>query len=79
MGELIHIRIEKKVRDEIQKIIKDNMFSSESEFIRDALRNNIEVYRKIEILKSMQGKIKPSKNPTKIKRSEVFRTFGLEN
>jgi Arc/MetJ-type ribon-helix-helix transcriptional regulator len=76
---MIHLRLESKIRNEIKKIVKDNMFSNESEFIRDAIRTQLELYRKIRILDSLRGSIKPAKNPTKIPISEVFRAVGLED
>ena len=79
MGEMIHLRIDPKIRAEMKKIVQDNMFSNEAEFIRDAIRQRIEVYRKIKILDSMRGTLKPSKNPTKIKHSDLFRAAGLED
>jgi Arc/MetJ-type ribon-helix-helix transcriptional regulator len=79
MNEMVHLRLEPKIRNEIKKIVKDNMFSNESEFIRDSIRRNLENYRKIQLLDSMRGTLKPSKNPTKLKRSEVFRALGLED
>ena len=78
MGEMVHIRLDAKMRNEIKNIVKDNMFSNETEFIRDSLRSSIETYRKIQILNSMRNKFEIAKNPAKLKKSEVFRAFGLE-
>ena len=77
MGEMVHIRLDEKMRAEIKKIVKENMFSNEAEFIRDSLRNNIETYRKIRIINSLRNKFEPGTG-TKLKKSEVFRAFGLE-
>jgi Arc/MetJ-type ribon-helix-helix transcriptional regulator len=79
VNEMVHLRLDPKMRIEIKKIVRDDLFKDESEFIRDAIRRNIELHRKIQLLKSMQGKLKPSKNPTKISLSEAFKAVGLED
>jgi Arc/MetJ-type ribon-helix-helix transcriptional regulator len=79
MGELVHIRLDPKMRLEIKKIVAENMFSTESEFIKESIRAKIEIYRKIRILDSLRGSLKPSKNHKKIPISEVFRAAGLED
>jgi len=76
MAEMIHIRINEKIRKEMKKVVKNNLFSNESEFIRDAIRNNIEKYKKIKLLEKFKNQLdeKPSKKTT----SNVFREFGIE-
>ena len=78
MGDLVHIRLDKKIRTEIHKIVEENMFSNESEFIRDAIRTQLELYNKIKILNSLRGSVKSTKNHKRIPPSEVFRAVGLE-
>jgi Arc/MetJ-type ribon-helix-helix transcriptional regulator len=77
MGDLVHLRLDAKMRDEINKIIENNMFSSETEFIRDSIRKNIELYKKIETIHALRGSLKSKKNKG-LKHSEVFRAFGIE-
>lgn len=77
MTEMVHLRLESKMRTEIKKAVKNNLFSSESDFIRNAIRKELELYQKIEILDKMRGSLKPYKGKP-IPRSEVFRAVGLE-
>ena len=77
MAELVHLRLEEKMRSEIKDIVSNNMFKNESEFIRAALRNEIEKYRKIQLLNSLRNSI-PEKKGKRIPKSDIFRAFGLE-
>ncbi len=77
MGDLVHIRLDAKMRKEIKQAVKDTMFSSESEFIRDAIRRNIENYKKIRILESFRNTVPQRNSKAKIP-SDIFREFGLE-
>jgi Arc/MetJ-type ribon-helix-helix transcriptional regulator len=78
MNEMIHLRLDEKMRREIRKTIDENLFSNESEFIRDSIRRNIELYQKIMILKSLRGSVKKRRNFKGIPPSDIFREFGLE-
>jgi Arc/MetJ-type ribon-helix-helix transcriptional regulator len=78
VNEMVHLRLDPKMRLEMKNIVKDNMFSNETEFIKDAIRRNIELYRKIQILHSLRGSVKMKKSEG-LKHSEVFRAFGLED
>lgn len=77
MGELVHLRLEKKIRDEIKKSVKSSFYSSESDFIRNAIRKELELQQKIEILDKLRGTLK-RKNNKPVPISEVFRAYGLE-
>lgn len=77
MSELVHLRLDKKMRTEIKKTVKTNLFTSESDFIRNAIRKELELYEKIRILQSMRNILKPKKGK-EIPMSDVFRAFGLE-
>jgi Arc/MetJ-type ribon-helix-helix transcriptional regulator len=79
VNEMVHLRLDPKMRSEMKNIVKDNMFSSETEFIKDSIRRNIELYRKIQILHSLRGSAKRIKNPPNIPLSDVFRAVGLED
>lgn len=76
MTELIHLRLETKLRKEIKKIVTSEMFANESEFIRNAIRENIEKYKKIKLLEAFRNTL-PEK-PTKKISSNIFRDIGLE-
>lgn len=78
MGELVHLRLDAKMREEIKNLVQNNLFSNETEFIRDSIRKNIEHYEKIKTIKSLRGSLKKSKNKG-LSHSEVFRAFGLED
>lgn len=76
MAEMIHIRLDEKIRKEMKQVVKNNIFSNESEFIRDAIRNNIEKYKKIKLLENFRNQL--DEKPTKSTTSNVFREFGIE-
>jgi len=65
------------MRKEIQRAVKENRFSSESEFIRDSVRKNLEVYEKIRLLRSLKNSL-PRDKMKKKGKSDLFREFGLE-
>jgi Arc/MetJ-type ribon-helix-helix transcriptional regulator len=77
MTELVHVRLDPKMRAEMKLLVKENLFSSETEFIRDALRKQIELYAKMKTIKSLSGSLTLKKGKG-LKQSEVFRAFGLE-
>ncbi|MGV8168976.1 MAG: hypothetical protein ACP5N3_02875 [Candidatus Nanoarchaeia archaeon] len=78
MGELVHLRLDAKMRSEIKSIVKENLFSNETEFIRDSIRKNIELYRKVQAIKALKGSL-AEKRGKGLKKSEVFRAFGIED
>ena len=79
MAELIHLRIDSKIRKQMKETVKENLFSNESEFIRDSIRKNLENYEKMKTLKKIQNTIPERKNkPNKKTSSELFREIGLE-
>ncbi|MGV8141041.1 MAG: hypothetical protein ACP5NW_01215 [Candidatus Woesearchaeota archaeon] len=79
MGEMVHLRLDSKMRAEMKIIIKENLFSNETEFIKDSIRRNIELHKKIQIIHSLRGSGRGTKNPKQIPKSEVFRALGLED
>ncbi len=80
MGDLIHIRIDEAVRKEIAVVIKKSgLYSSESEFVRDAIRKNIDFTTKAIALKALMHSIRPDTYEVDNKTaSELFREFGLK-
>jgi len=90
MGELIHLRIEKRLKDEINEVVKSGFFSNTTEFIRDAIRKSIEKYetqRNIRGLEMLRGKgrlltkeqsEKAKAEAKKLTPSELFRKYGLD-
>jgi Arc/MetJ-type ribon-helix-helix transcriptional regulator len=79
VNEMVHLRLDPKMRAEIKNFLGDDFFGSETEFIKDAIRRNIELYRKIQVIHSLRGSAKKIKNPPNIPLSEVFRAVGLED
>lgn len=59
---MVHLRLDEKMRKEIRKAVDENLFSNETEFIRDSIRRNIELYKKIQIIHSLRGSVKKIKN-----------------
>jgi Arc/MetJ-type ribon-helix-helix transcriptional regulator len=45
MESMLHIRIDKRMKDEMNNIIEKELFINTTEFIRDAIRKNIENYK----------------------------------
>lgn len=90
MGELVHLRLEKELKNRVNEIVKTGMFSSMTEFIRDAIRKNIEEYEKqwaIRGLEKLRGKgrlltkeeqKKAKAELKKLSPSELFRSVGLD-
>lgn len=79
MNEMVHLRLDSKMRAEMKTMVKANLFSNETEFIKDSIRRNIELYRKIQVIHSLRGSAKRIKNPPNIPLSDVFRAVGLED
>jgi len=73
MGELIHIRIDKKMRNEMNAIVEAELFSNTTEFVRDAIRKNIEQYKtnRAKILLEQAFKSSNGKRPTRSERAEA--------
>lgn len=58
MTQLVHVRLPKELYDQVTALTRPAGFSSSQEFIRDAVRKNVESYRKevlIDGLRSLQG------------------------
>ncbi len=45
MSDLIHIRVGKKIREEMEHLIKEELFSNQSEISREAIRSLILKYQ----------------------------------
>ena|GEM_PF-2538880 len=90
MGELVHLRLEKELKKRMNDIVKTGMFANMTEFIRDAIRKNIEEYEKqraIRGLEKLRGKgrlltkAEQKRVKAKLKNmspSELFRSVGLD-
>lgn len=90
MGELVHLRLEKRMKNEINNIIKIGLFSNMTEFIRDSIRKNIEEYEKqravrgLELLRGkgrLLTKAEQKKAIAELKKlspSELFRKYGFD-
>lgn len=78
MADLVHLRLDRKTRDAIKTILKREHFTTETDFIRDAIRKNLETYERVEGLRQLQGAVKPRKHPPKSTPSDIFRAFGLD-
>ncbi|MBW2968662.1 ribbon-helix-helix domain-containing protein [Candidatus Woesearchaeota archaeon] len=90
MGELVHLRLEKKLKKEINTIVKTGFFSNMTEFIRDAIRKSIEDYEKKRAIKGLEKlrgkgrlltKAEQKKARAELKKmssSDLFRSVGLD-
>ncbi len=86
----MHLRLEKQMKDEINKVVEAGLFSNMTEFIRDAIRKRIEEYemqRNIRGLEMLRGKgrlltkaeqKRAKAELKKISVSELFRKYGLD-
>lgn len=89
MGEMIHLRLEKRMKDSISEAVENGMFANMTEFIRDAIRKSIEEYEKrsaIRGLEMLRGKgrllskeeqKRAKAELKKLSPSELFRKVGL--
>ena len=73
----MHIRLDPKMRKSMSAIVKQQYFTNESEFIRDSIRKNLEIYEKIQLLASLRGSVARRKKPPGPVPSDVFREFGI--
>jgi len=87
MGELLHIRLDPKMRKAIREVVKEEHYASESGFLRDLIRQNLTANARIRVLRSLQGSVKPftprqqaarAKKAANMSSSELFRAFGLD-
>ena len=87
MGELVHVRLEPRMREAIRSVVADEHFTSETEFIRDSIRKNLETYERIQGIKRLKGTSKPlSKAEQRLREerlatmssSDLFRAFGFD-
>ncbi|MBW2986349.1 ribbon-helix-helix domain-containing protein [Candidatus Woesearchaeota archaeon] len=90
MGELVHLRLEKQLKKRMNDIVKTGMFANMTEFIRDAIRKNIEEYEKQRAIRGLEllrgkgrllTKAEQKKVKDKLKKmspSEIFRSVGLD-
>lgn len=79
MSDLVHLRLDSKTRKAVQHIVAVEHFASESDFIRDAIRKNIELYDKLVALKALQGSIQRGNYKPLPASEDIFRHFGLEH
>lgn len=90
MGELVHLRLEKKLKQKINEIIKTELFSNMTEFIRESIRKNIEEYEKKRAVRGLEklrgkGRLLTKEEQKKVKAklkkmsaSDLFRSVGLK-
>ena len=90
MGELVHLRLEKQMKKRMNEIVKTGMFANMTEFIRDAIRKNIDEYEKKKAIRGLEmlrgkgrllTKAEQKRIKAKLKKmtpSELFRSVGLD-
>lgn len=71
--ETISIKLDKTLLNNIDKSLKQNNYSTRTEFVRDALRRRLEDLRKEEILESVKNNFGKSKKKTPLWKDEVIR------
>lgn len=89
MGELVHLRLGKKLKQEINEIVKTGFFSNMTEFIKDSIRKNLEEYEKKKAIRGLErlrgkGRLLTKEEQKKAKAelknmsaSDLFRKYGL--
>jgi len=89
MNDLVHLRLEKKLKEHIRNIVDTGLFSNMTEFIKDSIRKNIEDYNKKLVLMKIRKlqysaklltekeKQKRNKELDSMTASDIFRKFGL--
>ena len=91
MGDLVHLRLEKEMKDRISSVVKIGLFSNMTEFIRDSIRKNIDYFEKkraIHGLAMLRGnahllsKSEQANVRNQLKKlnssSDLFRKLGLD-
>ena len=91
MNTLLHTRIEPEIKKEIELVVKNNHFSSTSEFIKDAIRKHLEHYKRQEILETIHKHLGKQKEKTLTKemkaqaaqealhyKGDIFKDLGLK-
>lgn len=90
MGDLVHLRLEKEMKDRINSVVEIGLFSNMTEFIRDAIRKNIDYFEKKKAInglaalrgnayllsKSEQANVRNQLK--KLSSSDLFRKLGLD-
>jgi Arc/MetJ-type ribon-helix-helix transcriptional regulator len=77
MSTLVHLRFDDKTRTAMRDVITREHFSSETEFVRDAVRKSLEQYARLALLQSVRQQVPRRKNapgPT----SDIFGEFGID-
>jgi Arc/MetJ-type ribon-helix-helix transcriptional regulator len=89
MGELVHLRLEKELKQRINEIVGTGLFANMTEFIRDSIRKNIEEYEKQRAIRGLEllrgkghllTKEEQKKAKAELKKmtpEELFRKYGL--
>jgi Arc/MetJ-type ribon-helix-helix transcriptional regulator len=79
MSEMTHLRLEKELKEQIKEFVEMGLFSNITEFVRDAIRRNIDEYNKRIVITrlrknmgSLKGKIKPLTKEERIKLAEEY-------
>jgi Arc/MetJ-type ribon-helix-helix transcriptional regulator len=79
MAEMTHLRLEKELKKQIKEFIDLGLFSNMTEFIKDAIRKNIDEYNRRIIIRrlrenvgSLKGKIKPLSKEEKLSLAEEY-------
>ncbi|MBW3002614.1 ribbon-helix-helix domain-containing protein [Candidatus Woesearchaeota archaeon] len=90
MGDLVHLRLEKQMKQRMNEIVKTGMFANMTEFIRDAIRKSIDEYEKKKAIRGLEmlrgkgrllTKAEQKKAKAELKKmtpSELFRSVGLD-
>ena len=78
MAQLVHIRFEDKLREEIKAIVSEGYYGSVSEFVKESVRKNVLAYKR-EKLVSLMGSGKGEQTQiTRKQRLEALKELGLE-
>lgn len=87
MNDMIHIRLEPRIKQKIEQVRQELFFSSTSEFIKDAIRKQLEDYERQLILRKHLASRPDRKLTEKHKREavdealrykgDIFKDLGL--
>jgi Arc/MetJ-type ribon-helix-helix transcriptional regulator len=58
---LVNFRFEPNLLKEIDKVIKEGLYSNRTEFIKTAVRNELSDYQKKKLIKSLHSKLSEGK------------------
>ena len=90
MGDLVHLRLSKQLKESMNEVVSTGLFANITEFIRDAIRKSIEEYEQRQAIRGLEmlrgkGRLLTKEEQKivtaklkKMSASELFRSVGLD-